>query len=449
MKLILFYFFSIFLTTKVYANLPDLGSEDQVIYTPEKEEALGYAFKKTLFDHYPMVDDPVILSYVRDIGARIVASTNQKRHFQFFVINDDSINAFAGPNGIIGIHTGLIEKVKTEDELASVIAHEVAHVTQDHLSRRISYQQETNLSTLATFLAAVLVGSQDPSAGIATYLGGISLNIQRQLNHSRIHENEADHYGIQYLYKSQYNPYAMSDFFSRLSKESQNDEFSIPEILRTHPVTEARLSKAMDRAQQMPAPLMTKPNSRLNLKFIQARLAFAKSDEKGIVINDEETRCYIELLKKHKKTDCDTRAQKNKYVQLEVALKNRDVTKLERLIQFYPNNKAFLLLQAEMLTTLGQSHIALKILKNNIQNNSFQYQFFRKIAQLEESQNNLSNSNYFLARANMVTGHFHKAKHLLKENTRLHKLTEQQLTEHNQLLKKATKRIGLSKNKEH
>lgn len=274
MRNFIFILLTIFCSASLGANLPDLGAPDLKEYDAQTETNLGKAFSTALHEYYDLVDDPVINSYIQRLGYKITSETGRHRHFKFYVINNNEINAFAGPNGIIGIHTGLINTAKSEDELASVIAHEIAHVTQRHLSRTYEYQSSLNVTAIASLIAAILIGSQDPSAGIATYMGGMGLNIQQQLKNSRIHEKEADHFGIAYLYDAGYNPYAMGEFFDRLQQASRFSEGSYPEILSTHPVTQNRLAEANSRAQQFPTqntPLKTKELTLIQLR-LQARL---------------------------------------------------------------------------------------------------------------------------------------------------------------------------------
>jgi len=269
--------FSVLLTltpSKVLSDaihLPDLGAPDLSLYTPEAEKKFGQAFTRSLHTEFKLNQDPEINDYIRQIGHKVAMHSGQNREFSFYVIENDSINAFAGPNGVIGIHTGLIKAVKTEAELASVIAHEIAHITQQHLSRRYLYNSTQGTTTsVATLLAAILIGMVDPNAGMAALMGGQSLNIEKQLKNSRQHENEADYVGIKILYDAGFNAHAMADFFGRLADESRNNEFQIPEILRTHPMSTNRLIQAENRANNL-LPLKINPPSE-QLSLIKIRL---------------------------------------------------------------------------------------------------------------------------------------------------------------------------------
>ena len=255
-------------SVKASSPLPDLGAPDLITYDATTEKKLGDAFSTALHQHTTLINTPEALSLIREMGQRITQQVQPPRAFTFYLIDLPSINAFAGPNGIIGIHKGLILKTDTEDELAAVIAHEVAHVTQHHLSRTLKQQSKYTLASFANLLAALLIGSQNPSAGFAVYLGGTGINLQQQLKQSRLHESEADNIGMQYLSQAGYNPQAMAQFFAKLQDEARLSP-TPPEILSTHPVTQHRLAEAENRAQQLPHH----PNTpSLNLHLLQIHL---------------------------------------------------------------------------------------------------------------------------------------------------------------------------------
>jgi len=424
-------------------KLPNLGSSSETIYTPEVEVALGDAFRKTLFQHYDIVNDPIIVNYIESIGYKIAGTTGQKRHFEFLVIQNDTINAFAGPNGIIGIHTGLIAKARTEDELASVIAHEIAHVTQEHLSRRISYQSTTDLGTLATIIATLLVGSQDANAGMAVLMSGMSLNIQNTLYHSRVHEKEADYYGIGYLAKSHYNPHAMGDFFEKLHSEYAYLSQLVPEILKSHPVSETRLAQAEDRANQMPPFIEVNAINFQNAIFslIQMRVNSINRTQKQTSSLES---CYQTLIEKNDQHRCSAEHKTNKLVALEIASQENSLEQLTEIKSFYPNDFSIPLREAKLI----ESHSKLEATKY-LQANLNQYQhkrlLLKAIAKLSSELNNIIDQNYYLARLAYHQSEFNKSKHLLKENLKNRDLTKKQLILHNQLLKEVNQKIKQSK----
>jgi len=424
------YLILIFCSINVKAsNLPDLGASDLKEYDSQTETELGRAFSTALYQHYDLVKDPIILSYVRRIGAKIIAETGENRHFSFQVINNDEINAFAGPNGVIGIHTGLIMAAESEDELASVIAHEIAHVTLRHLSRTYEYQSSVSVSSIATLIAAILVGSQNPSAGLATYIGGMGLNIQNQLKNSRIHEAEADYIGIKYLNNAGYNPHAMAKFFGRLEQERQVYGASPPEILLTHPVTQTRLAKSADRAFKIASPNTGFINK--TLRLIQLRIASLPNKPKidkdalqQLNLSNSES-CYLQNLSKDKNLNCLKKAiklnpQERIYkIQLanQTALNNPNESekKFKYLIELYPNDFSLPYYYATMLQTKNKSNEAIKLLTDKTPNFFYQDTLYTKLALLYANIGNKSKSYYYEALASFNIGNLKKSLHLTKQ----------------------------------
>ena len=430
------------------AELPDLGAPDLIEYDQQTEENLGRAFTTSLHTQYSLNYDPEVVSFVRKIGHKIASQTGNHRNFRFYVIDNDSINAFAGPDGVIGIHTGLIQAVQSEDELASVIAHEIAHITQRHLSRRYEYQSnQGNIASVATLLAAILIGMHDANAGMATLMGGMGYNMEQQLKNSRLHESEADSKGIEFLYKANYNPYAMGRFFSRLSKAGQNNTFALPEILRTHPVTERRLAEAENRAQTMPPLKASEPNNSLNL--IKLRLnkdnlqreshdLFFLKPQKSAAEN-----CYqLNLINLNNSADNATikkgrqclwqlitdTPEQTLYTNLMMESiskrqnKDQDQDILKRILNFaeyqqalHPNDTSGLLRYADLLIKLDKVVLAQQLLESSSENQKYQYQANQKLAEIYARQNKNAEAYYFQAVAQMNIGNTKRSEYLLKK----------------------------------
>lgn len=421
-------------------NLPDLGSSDLVEYTPEKEQALGRAFTSELHAHYKIVSDPDITDYVRRIGHKIAQHSGDHRHFSFYVIDHPEINAFAGPDGVIGIHTGLLQAVKSEDELASVIAHEIAHVTQNHLSRRYELQSGTNLTHLASFIAAILIGMHDASAGMATLMGSMGADLQQQLKHSRVHEAEADFVGIDYLYQSGYNPFAMGDFFGRLAMEYQNNEFKPLEILMTHPVTEHRLAEAKNRAETY-QPLIFKQDTE-TLTLIKMRLQ-AKTGIRDTTLQEQSLspaqQCYLntvntlfnysdQLSHKNKSTDCLTSAIKNhplqplyRTLQLEVfnqtteTKKEKTLKSAEIANELFPQNVSILIQYTKLLEKYNESERAIQLLEGNVNKLRYKQKAYKQLSQLYADMNNLAYAYFYEALGQFEIGNIMKTQIFLEK----------------------------------
>ncbi|MDH5218756.1 MAG: M48 family metalloprotease, partial [Gammaproteobacteria bacterium] len=231
-------------------TLPSIGTETGGgRLSPLEEEQFGAAFMRSVRLQLPISDDPEVTDYVWNLGYQLVSNSDfNTRPFHFFVVNEAIINAFAGPGGYIGINTGLILASQDENELAAVIAHETAHVSQRHLDRAYSTAEKLTLPTAAAIVAAILLGGRDINLAEAALAATLAANIQTQLNFTRKHETEADHIGMQILTASGFDPFAMARFFERLQQQDRLYDDQVPEFLRTHPVTTNRIAESKGRA---------------------------------------------------------------------------------------------------------------------------------------------------------------------------------------------------------
>ena len=237
-------------------KLPDMGSPADAILSTNDEAQIGRAIMRDIRKSGMVVEDPLINEYINEVGNKVAAQTNEGDHdFTFFVIEDHRINAFALPGGYIGIHTGLLEATRNEDELAGVLAHEIAHVTQRHIARAIHASSRQSILSTAMMLGAILAGvagggSDVMQAGIAVAQGTAA---QQQINFTRSNEHEADRVGIAALAGAGFDPYGMASFFDVMSRQNTRapDERA-PAFLMTHPVTTSRIAEARDRARSFP-----------------------------------------------------------------------------------------------------------------------------------------------------------------------------------------------------
>ena len=235
-------------------GLPDLGESAQLDLSPQMERRIGESIMRDIRLHEPgYVDDPEINGYLNRLGRGLARQSDEaKQEFEFFALRDATLNAFAMPGGYIGVHTGLILSAQSESELASVLAHEISHVTQRHLARMVSKQSEGQLAGLAALAVAILAARSSPDAAIGAAIAGQAAGIQHQLNYSRDFEREADRVGLQLLEKSGYDIRGMGSFFERLQKFGRLYENNAPAYLRTHPLTTERIADMGNRIQQRP-----------------------------------------------------------------------------------------------------------------------------------------------------------------------------------------------------
>jgi len=234
--------------------LPEIGDSGAAVVSPAQERHTGEAVVRNIRRAGGILEDPLATDYLNYLGYRLVShSDSTQKDFHFFIVNDGDINAFALPGGFIGVNYGLFLATKSESELAAVMAHEIAHVTQRHHARAYEEAQSaSNIPVMAAIIAAIILGSQGSELGQAALTSLAAGNIQHQLNFTRANEKEADDIGIALLAKSGFDPTSMANFFKKLERESRLYGNSAPEFLRTHPVTENRIADALNRAAQYP-----------------------------------------------------------------------------------------------------------------------------------------------------------------------------------------------------
>ncbi|HSG96497.1 MAG TPA: M48 family metalloprotease [Woeseiaceae bacterium] len=274
-------------------RLPEMGSPADALLNKSEEARIGRAIMRDIRNSGLVVEDPLITEYLNDIGRRIAAQTNDgEQSFSFFGVQDHRINAFALPGGFIGVHTGLLHATRNEDELAGVLAHEVAHVTQRHIARAIHANSRQSLITTALMLGAIIVaaagGSSDAvQAGMAVAQGSAA---QAQINFTRSNEYEADRVGIAALSDAGFDPYGMASFFEIMSRQqTTSPEMRAPEFLRTHPVTTARIAEARNRARDYP---QVRSDDSTSYGIARTRIIVASFDTPEKAVAYFETRDY-------------------------------------------------------------------------------------------------------------------------------------------------------------
>jgi predicted Zn-dependent protease len=232
-----------------------------------------------------VVDDPLLDDYVNDLGYRLVASSDKpKEHFAFFIVKDPEINAFAAPGGYIAVNAGLMTITRDESELAGVVAHEIGHITQNHLQRAFEDSKKDAPLMALVLLGAIAAGASSRSgdAPMAVLAGGQGLIAQKSINFTRKDEIEADRVGIQTLAKAGFDPNAMAGFFQRMQDvmSAGAGGEDVPALLQTHPVTTMRISDAKARAGALIAAQKLRPSGsimdKLQWEKSTAPIAFVK-----------------------------------------------------------------------------------------------------------------------------------------------------------------------------
>ena len=246
-------------------RLPALGESASDDFNLSAEKRLGEQIMREIRPDPDYLDDPLLLEYLGSIWQPLVAGARLRGDigndvdrvfpFEAFLVRDRSVNAFALPGGYVGVHAGLIAMTTTRDELASVLAHELSHVTQRHIARSIAASQRTSLLGMAGLILGVLAASRssNPDAAQAAIAGSQALMAQAQLNFSRDMEREADRSGQSLMAQTGFAPTGMVAMFGKLDLANRlNDSGAFP-YLRSHPLTVDRIGEAQQRADQDPA----------------------------------------------------------------------------------------------------------------------------------------------------------------------------------------------------
>jgi beta-barrel assembly-enhancing protease len=233
-----------------HQHLPDIGSPADTVFTRGQADQIGRTIVHQLRQQGAVLEDPEVADYISTLGHRISTHAHEGEHrFNFFVVNDDAINAFALPGGYIGINSGLITTTRSESELAGVLAHEIAHVTQKHIARRISATSNTSILATAAVLAAIMLGAGGDMVP-AAIMSAQGLAIQDQINYTRQNEYEADRVGLHFLAQAGFDPMGMPSFFETLSRDAGSPGSRAPEFLQTHPLSSARIAETRNRAER-------------------------------------------------------------------------------------------------------------------------------------------------------------------------------------------------------
>ncbi len=259
-------------------KLPNLGEASTSLFSAEYEHQLGRTWLRIFRSQVPTVDDPLLYTYLEDLIYRLVTHSQlEDRRIELVVVDNPSINAFAVPGGVIGVHNGLLTYAQTEDELATVLAHEIAHLSQRHFSRRVEFQKSQQPLNLAAMLAGfVLMATAGGDAGMAALTAAQAAAQDSALRYSRSNEAEADRVGMQTLVDAGMDPHAAPAMFERMLQATRYAGGNrVPEFLRTHPLSENRIADTRNRARQYPKQ---PPQVSLDYQLMRARVANQLAD---------------------------------------------------------------------------------------------------------------------------------------------------------------------------
>ncbi|MFK5984621.1 MAG: M48 family metalloprotease [Pseudomonadota bacterium] len=292
LSLLVIIFFSIGMPLSAYKEsnakeilLPDIGASSSVAMSSTMEDKIGRSVINQLRASHGIIDDLELSEYINNLGYSLVEQTEDNlQPFHFFLLNSHQINAFATPGGVVAVYSGLFLTSDSESELASVLAHEIAHVTQHHIARAFEKASQMNLPMTLGLIAAILLGATGaPEAGLAAATGIQAIGTQAQINFTRANEKEADRVGIKYLFKANYNPYGMNEFFQKLHQKNRYTGKNYPEFLMTHPVTSDRISESIQRAD-----LYYKKSGKNNSTYIKADKSYRLMKGKLLVLTSQD-----------------------------------------------------------------------------------------------------------------------------------------------------------------
>ena len=333
-------------------NLPDIGTTAGGTLSVNQELAMGDFYVRQLRASAPIINDPLLTQYINQLGQRLVSHAwSVKTPFHFFLIRNDEINAFAFFGGNVVLHSALFRYSDNESQLASVMAHEISHVTQRHLARAMEEQQRNAPLTWVGALGSVLLAMASPQAGMAALSGTLAGTQQGMISFTQQNEQEADRIGIQVLQRAGFDPEAMPDFLQKLADTSRFAS-KPPEILLTHPLPDTRLADARNRANQM-KPVVVQSSQDFYLAKVRALSMF--SDRQKQLTDD-----VLDTLAKGNSRE-QAAAQYGKAV---VALGEKNYTQARNLIApllaKQPNNPWYLDIMTDIDIGLHQPQQAIK-----------------------------------------------------------------------------------------
>lgn len=411
--------------------LPEMGDSAGAIISPAQEKEFGEAFFRNLHQQARINQDGEIQQYIQNIGRQLAANSDTPSNpFHFFVVMDPNINAFAGPGGYIGVNSGLILLTEAESELASVMAHEIAHVTQRHLYRSIEKASKMSIPTVAATLAAILIGTQSPNMGQAALMAIQAGNIQFQIDFTRDHEKEADRVGMQTLAGANFDPRSMPTFFERLQQSTRYYGKGVPEFLRTHPVSENRVADTRGRAEAYPyrqypdsmAYLLTKakltvistPDKRNAAQHFSALEMQGTPEQRavaryGLGLVSLENQQYAEASGIFQKLVEQYPSQPHYISALaRTAMESRDYEKAKKLfekaISDYPNNDAITIEFTRSLLKNGQALRAKDVLAGLSENQKEQPFYYELLAQIFADLKQPGESHRYMAEYYYASG---------------------------------------------
>tara|TARA_B100000214_G_scaffold373314_1_gene353397 strand:+ start:538 stop:1968 length:1431 start_codon:yes stop_codon:yes gene_type:complete len=347
----LFLFISLFVFSQEKdLNLPSLGDRVSGVISLDQEKILGQGFLEQVYAQAPLIDDPIIQEYTELLIYKLSETSQVKdRRFTIVLIDEKSLNAFAAPGGVVGVNGGLFLNAGNEAQLASVLGHELAHLSQRHFARNILRGRDSNLASSLVMVSAIALAiiSNNPTA----FITGPAALQQQQLRYSRIFEREADRYGFNNLIAAGYDPAGMGQMFENMAKVRKLAGDNPPEFLLTHPITSSRISDAFNAADQI--EFTGGKKNTINFEFVKGRLKARYNS-----LSPQAAVKYFEKLYK------DYPTNENKYAYISALQSNGQTDQALRVINEilikFPKNLILNITKSEILLSGQRLSDALK-----------------------------------------------------------------------------------------
>lgn len=427
-------------------QLPSMGDSRSAALSPAEAEKIGNeAFRRIRQVGYLFDDDDQINAYIRHLGRNIAQHTERPaKDFHFFVVRDKQINAFAIPGGYIGVNYGLILATRNENELAGVLAHEIAHITQHHMARQMQASTRFNIATVAALVVAVLAGASNPDVVQAALTMGLGIAGQQRINFTRAHEQEADRVGIRIMAAAGYDPHGMANFFSYMEQRSQIYGDQVPQILLSHPVSSSRVAEARERIAELKIP---PPHNQADYRLIRARLrvltAALNADARTYFADSktltEPARSYglslVEYRTSHYQKALQLQQQLmaahpgNVHIAMALASTLAATSKLEQALDTladashqHPDYLPLTLLRAHLYTLAGDAGQARSLLQQPDVLDAGVPDVYKLLAQAALKQQQLPEAHYRMGQYHLQIGEFDRAMDQVKAGLRIPKL---------------------------
>ena len=409
-------------------ELPDLGDPAESALSVAKEREIGLEIMQEIRKSHATVDDLIVHEYINSIGRQLVSNADNALHdFNFFVISEDSINAFALPGGYIGMNAGLITSTEDESELAAVLAHEISHVTQRHIARAFFHNENMQVPFIAAMVAGLLMGGEAAKAAVAAATAG---SVQSQINFTRKNEYEADRVGIDLLGRSGYDAHSMASFFDKLNRQSRLYGGAPPEFLSTHPVHGSRITDAQARAENYP------PSQHQNsdmYRIVRARLRVLMDGNPTKVANN-----LSRLLKEKRSSDSiadryalvfalmESGQLKEAFQESDQLLSGNQLSlythlqraelelraghdqqadeRMNKLKRTSPDNYIVTLEHARMMIQMGKANQARKMLEDYLVFRQGDPDIYRLLSHASEAGGDVVNSHVYMAEHHIILG---------------------------------------------